>query len=170
MIPPAVAQIAANQRYLAWWLVIVFSMRAFSVVMGYLKPSVLGDNVFPKAGKEGFNGLGGRLFAVWTVLSGAAALFTAANLDNHAMVWMGAFTFATALVFFLIELLVMRTMSLRTFMSPCIVASLSLTWLLYWLHIHGVDVSASLTSFAPALAGALGFSAGGVSAGVKTDL
>lgn len=170
MLPPAVVAVASNERYLAWWLVFVFVMRAFSVVMGYIKPSVLADNVFPKAGKDGFSGLTGRLFAVWTVLSGAAALFTAANLNNNTMVWMGAFTFATALVFFLIELFFMGTMSLRTFMSPCIVASTSLTWLLYWLHIHGVDVGASMTAFGPALAAALGFNTGGVAAGVKTDL
>ncbi len=124
MLPPQVVGFLSNERYLAWWLVIVAAMRAFSTVTGFVAPAVLAKGVFNRGGAKtpDYNPLVGRTFAVWTLVSGAAALFTAANLHNTAVVWFAVVTFGSAFLYFVVELLA-GSVSVKTAASPGFVSS-----------------------------------------------
>jgi Erg28 like protein len=74
-----------------------------------------------------------RVFAVWTTMTCVLCVLSAFALRSVPILVATIFSFAAALGFFALELAVFRTMSLRTFASPCVVASAALVWLC--LHV-----------------------------------
>lgn len=111
--------------WLARWLLFVAFFRAFSAIMGYVKPDVLRKGVFSgKAKTEAqFNPLGGRLFAIWTAVTCAACVITAADVNNVTLLGLCAVTFALALFYFVCELFVFRSILFTRALSPFIIAS-----------------------------------------------
>jgi len=78
--------------------------------------------------------LGARLFSVWCSITCALCLFLSYNLDNRALFVVTFFSFAVALLFFMSEVLVYRTVSLRGVWMQGVVASTSLV--LMYMHME----------------------------------
>ena len=93
-----------------------------SVGLGYLSPMVLKSKVFSHAGKQ-FTELTGRQFAVWTTATCLVTVMAALNLRNAALLWTCVGTFLIANVFFAVELLCYKTVSVKTIAAPFFFAS-----------------------------------------------
>lgn len=120
--------IASNGTYLSRWLVFVAGLRGLSVFLGYLVPARLSTNLFTRANRAGgvkqYTNLTGRTFAVWTLVTCAVCLFSAANLRNTPMLMLAVSSFAIADMYFAIELAA-GTVSIPSIASPFIIASTS---------------------------------------------
>jgi len=98
------------------------------VYLGYLSPQRLHTNLFDLAGAS-VNDLYGRTFAMWTATSCVLCLCCARNPCNQAVYGATLFSFVLALLFFLAELAIFRTLSWKTALQPLIVASVSVIWM-----------------------------------------
>ena len=77
------------------------------------------------------NPLSARTFATWTFVSGIVRLYTAYNITTPAVYDLGMWTFGVALAHFVSEWLGHGTAQLKgRFVSPLIVASGTLAWML----------------------------------------
>lgn len=110
------------------WLVLVAFLRLLSVYLGYLNPSRLNSNLFD-ATPDAVTDLNGRTFAMWTSLSCVLCLFCAKNPQNRAMYSATLASFVLALIFFSSELLLYKTLSLKSALQPMIVAGVSVLWM-----------------------------------------
>ena len=119
----AASSLVTGPHALRNWLVLVAGLRLLSVVLGYAVPMTLQTRVFSRTSKQQFTPLVARTFAVWTAVTCVVTLVTAFNLDNPALMATCAATFAIALAYFAMELLVYRTVSLATVALPCFFAS-----------------------------------------------
>eukprot|EP00899_Mesostigma_viride_P022829 jgi/Mesvir1/3730/Mv15006-RA.1 len=106
--------------YLRAWLVLVASMRLVSVYFGYVKPSVIKTKVYPSAPVTDVHA---RTFATWTMVTCVLCLYTVYENVAGGVYKVTMFSFVAALVHFLLEFLVYKTMTLKTFLSPAIVAT-----------------------------------------------
>lgn len=104
------------------WLVGVAALRLLSVYLGYVQPFTLQRAVFARASKE-FSSLTARTFAVWTSATCAVTLMTAFHLDSAPLVDTCIATFAIANTFFAAELLIYKTVTVRTITAPFFFAS-----------------------------------------------
>ncbi|GIL95058.1 hypothetical protein Vretimale_1158 [Volvox reticuliferus] len=110
------------------WLVLVASLRMLAVVIGIFAPNKLRSQVFDRK-PELVTGLLGRLFAAWTLMTCAVCLACAWDPSNKIVYGTTLFSFVVALTFFLSELLIYRTVTIRGALSPMIIASVSTAWL-----------------------------------------
>ncbi|KAG2439908.1 hypothetical protein HYH02_010537 [Chlamydomonas schloesseri] len=110
------------------WLVLVAGLRMLAVVIGIFVPNKLKSQVFDRR-PDLVTPLLGRLFAAWTLMTCALCLACARDPTNKTVYLTTLFSFAVALVFFLGELLIFRTLSIRGAISPMIVATTSTIWL-----------------------------------------
>ncbi|EFJ47056.1 hypothetical protein VOLCADRAFT_105276 [Volvox carteri f. nagariensis] len=110
------------------WLVVVASLRMLAVVIGIFAPNKLKSQVFDRK-PELVSNLLGRLFAAWTLMTCALCLACAMDPSNKTVYGTTLFSFVVALLFFLSELLVYKTVTIRGALSPMIIASISTAWL-----------------------------------------
>lgn len=110
------------------WLVIVALLRLLAVFLGFFMPTKLVENVYDKAPYQA-NELVARMFATWTLLSGGLCLICARNPCVPSIYGATVFSFAVALLYVLLELLVYNTISLSKAAQPLIVAGVSLLWM-----------------------------------------
>ena len=110
------------KTYLQVWLVIVALLRCLSVYIGYLNVSRFRTNLFTMAKPGQVTDLQGRTFGIWTSVTCLLCLLCAFNLDQSAIVLATIGSFVIALVYFMLEYFVYRTVSIASVMSPFIVA------------------------------------------------
>jgi hypothetical protein len=110
------------------WLVLVAFLRLLSVYLGYLDPSRLNSNLFDTA-PNAVSDLHGRTFAMWTSLSCVLCLFCAKNPQNRSVYSVTLASFVLALMFFMGELLLFKTLSWKMALQPMIVAGVSVLWM-----------------------------------------
>jgi len=115
----------------SYWLLVLAGFRALNVVIGYSLywdgPTQYQENVFGKV--EKLPQLGARLFAVWTILSGACCI-TAAFNPNNVAVWTLTFTsFLVAGWFFAMEVFFYRTMKFKNAVTQWILSGISMLWM-----------------------------------------
>ncbi|CAL8462404.1 g1937 [Coccomyxa elongata] len=110
------------------WLVFVALLRLFSVYLGVFQYKYFQSNLFDQR-PELVNELYGRTFATWTVTTCALCLICAKNPRVPAIYGATLISFLAALVHFSLELLVFKTMSLKSAANPMIIAGLSALWM-----------------------------------------
>ena len=98
------------------------------VVLGYLYPTTLSENVFAGALAESTH-LQTRTFAVWTTTSCMLCLLCARNIGNRDIYAATFGSFLIALGFFLLEHFVYETVPLKRAMQPLVVATVSILWM-----------------------------------------
>lgn len=115
--------------WLGRWLVLVGALRVLSTVMGLMNPAVLQQSLYPLA--QEFTPLAGRIFAAWTGVTCALCFLCAhSGCAPDSPVFMATMaSFVLALAHFGMELVVFKTMSVRSIASPGIVATISLCWM-----------------------------------------
>lgn len=69
-----------------------------------------------------FTPLAGRTFSVWTAVTCLVCLVTASDPDNKSLLKVTLGTFIIALLYFILELFVYKTVTLRTAIRPAIIA------------------------------------------------
>lgn len=120
------------------WLLLVASLRLLSVYMGYVFPKkVLGhtleSQVFDRANNKSkkddenqgsaFTSLSARTFAVWTAVTCLVCIATSRQPENQLMLLLCLSTFVIAFVYFMLELFVYKTVSVKTVSRPAFFAS-----------------------------------------------
>lgn len=98
----ATRNVVSRTGALSRWLQFVAFLRFFSVVLGYLYPKTLAENVFASALAESTH-LQTRTFAVWTTTSCMLCILCARNIGNRDLYAATFGSFVIALGFFLLE-------------------------------------------------------------------
>ena len=108
---------------LSMWLIFVGVTRYFAVILAYV-PSLnkqLWEKLYAGPGarrdKSG-ESLALRTFGVWTAVTGTASLAAGFHPTNVPLLALTAVTFALALIYFLLELLLHKTVVLSTALTP----------------------------------------------------
>lgn len=112
---------------LRWWLLLVAALRFFSVYAGYFNPWALRVAVFSKADVTDVHA---RTFAVWTAVTCTLCVLCSADLRSRGLYAATLASFAIALVYFLAEYVIYETVAPANLASPCIVAGVSIVWML----------------------------------------
>ncbi|EFC48226.1 predicted protein [Naegleria gruberi] len=126
-----------NNTYFSYWLAFVALFRGFSIITGYVKPSILTKNVYSKK-KEPFDPLFGRMFANWTGGSISACLILAMFPQSLPMHYMNASAFAIALGHALLEFGHFKTMTFVNAAPMFFFAGGTLSWTMY--RIMNADI------------------------------
>lgn len=126
------------------WLFLVASLRLLSVYIGIFDPEKFKVALIDRE-PQLVNDLYGRLFATWTLLTCGLCLICARNPTNPAIYGATLLSFVVALVHFVTELLVFKTMTLKGAASPMVVAGLSVLWMgagwnYYTYHVDHDDL------------------------------
>ena len=82
--------------------------------------------------------LAARLFSAWCSITCALCVFLSYNIDNRALFVVTFFSFAVALGFFSLELVVYRTVDLRGVWMQGFIASMSLFLMWNYMEAHGI--------------------------------
>ncbi|KAL2834484.1 hypothetical protein BDW59DRAFT_137939 [Aspergillus cavernicola] len=115
------------------WLVLVSVVSAANSVQAYFSESYTAQlyNGRLADGRPHTNAHSSRLFGTWTFLSAAVRLSAAYNITTAASYDLAMYTFGIALLHFVAEWLAFGSAQLKgRFVSPLIVASSSLAWML----------------------------------------
>ncbi|RAK99219.1 Erg28 family protein [Aspergillus ibericus CBS 121593] len=115
------------------WLVLVSVISAANSIQAYRSESYAADlyNAKSADGRPPTNPLSSRTFGTWTFLSSVVRMYAAYNITNPAVYDLAIWTFGLALVHFVGEWLGFGSAQLKgRFVSPLIVASSTLTWML----------------------------------------
>lgn len=128
------------------WLFLVACLRLLSVYIGIFDPEKFRIALIDLE-PQLVNDLYGRLFATWTLLTCGLCLICARNPTNPAIYGATLLSFVVALVHFLSELLIFKTMSIKGAASPMVVAGLSVLWMgagwnYYTYHVNHDDLPA----------------------------
>ncbi|KAL1520497.1 hypothetical protein AB1Y20_022076 [Prymnesium parvum] len=125
-VPPS-----PRRRWLRWWLVAVALLRVFSAVTAVLRPEVLRETVFAARPAE-LTPLAARLFAAWTTTTAVLCLLCArGGADPRTPIYAATLlSFVVALGLFVPELAYHGTMTVMSSLSPGIVATTSVTWMM----------------------------------------
>ncbi|KAK9845316.1 hypothetical protein WJX81_003364 [Elliptochloris bilobata] len=110
------------------WLVFVALLRLLSVYLGVFQHSYFKSHLFDLQPVL-VNELYGRTFATWTLTTCALCLICAKNPRVRAIYGATLLSFVAALVHFTIEVLVYKTMSLKSAANPLIIAGISTLWM-----------------------------------------
>ena len=118
------------QSTLRIWLLCVAGLRMLSVVLALTRPEVLANSVFAAAPHE-LTVLGARIFASWTLMTCALCVLCANEgaQPKSSIFAATAFSFGVALALFVPELAYHQTMTLRSAITPTIIAGTSLVWM-----------------------------------------
>lgn len=103
------------------WLVFAGCLRLFSVYLGYFDPDkfkIAVYNVKPFL----VNGLQGRTFAAWTLLSSTLCIICSRQPKNRTLYGATLFSFFVALAYLSAEVVIFETMSWKTIITPGLVA------------------------------------------------
>ncbi|GBG79672.1 hypothetical protein CBR_g29820 [Chara braunii] len=114
-------------KLLSVWLLLVAVMRLSAFVWGYTDLSKLQVGVYSETE---LSPLHGREFSAWTATTASLCLICALNLNSRPIYLATMMSFVIAEAHFLLEFFVFRTMSVQTFISPAIIASVSALWML----------------------------------------
>lgn len=106
-------------------------------MLGYVDKKYFRQQVFRGAVHE-VSALAARLFSAWCSITCALCLLLSQNLDNRALFIVTFFSFAVALVFFTLELVVYRTVDLRGVWMQAVIAGTSLAWMYSHMQAHGM--------------------------------
>lgn len=117
----------------------VAALRTLSVVIGIFNVDKFKTTLIDRH-PELVTPLFGRLFAAWTSVTCALCLICAWNPTNRGVYTATWVSFLVALLFFLSELMVFRTVSLKAALSPMIVASVSALWMGLGFNYYTNDV------------------------------
>lgn len=118
----------SNVKALSRWLVIVAALRLLSVYIGIFTPDRFRTALIDLQ-PDLVNDLYGRLFATWTTLTCGLCLICARNPTNAAIYGATLLSFVVALVHFITEVLVFKTMSIKGAATPMAIAGLSTLWM-----------------------------------------
>eukprot|EP00877_Chromochloris_zofingiensis_P006908 jgi/Chrzof1/2470/Cz11g16270.t1 len=124
----SVRRAMSSTMLLQRWLVIVACLRLLSVYIGLFQPDKFRLALIDLQ-PELVNDLYGRLFATWTFLTCCLCLACARDITNPSIYGVTLLSFVVALLHFLSELLIFKTMSIKGAASPMIVAGLSTLWM-----------------------------------------
>ncbi|KZP31658.1 Erg28-like protein [Athelia psychrophila] len=112
------------------WQLLVAVMAVFNTVQNFATLKLtrrIYDNVPPNS----VTALQARTFAVWTLTSAVVRGYAAYNIHNKTIYDMALFTYLIAFGHFTSELLIFRTAKVNmAVISPCIVSTTSLIWML----------------------------------------
>ncbi|KAL4957118.1 hypothetical protein BDW69DRAFT_180884 [Aspergillus filifer] len=115
------------------WLVLVSVVSAANSAQAYLSEAYTAQlyNGRLADGRPYTNAHSSRLFGTWTFLSAIIRFTAAYNMNNAPVYNMAASTFGLALLHFVAEWLIFGSAQLKgRFVSPLLVASGSLAWML----------------------------------------
>lgn len=110
------------------WLLVVAALRMLAVFIGIFAPNKLKSTVFDRR-PDLVSPLLGRLFAAWTIMTCALCVACSLDTNNETLYATTLFSFVVAWVFFVSEVFICKTVTLRGAMSPFIVATVSAVWL-----------------------------------------
>lgn len=97
---------------LSWWLMFVAILRSISVILGYVAPTRIQQQLFSTAALQA-TPLTARTFSVWTFLSGSLALICAYHLHERGIYIATLLSFILAAIYFTLELIVFQTVKLK---------------------------------------------------------
>ncbi|CAI5999481.1 unnamed protein product [Closterium sp. NIES-64] len=118
---------------LGYWLLLVAFARLSSVYFGYFNLWALQVAVYSK---RTMSDVHGRTFAVWTAVTCTLCILCALHLDSRPLYLATLTSFVFALLHFLLELLVYKTMTVKNFAAPCFFASVSTVWMFMELAVE----------------------------------
>ncbi|GAA6019807.1 hypothetical protein JCM10207_003703 [Rhodosporidiobolus poonsookiae] len=113
---------------LPYWMLFVSGLAVFNSVQNFLTTS-LTRRVYSRS-PASVNPLQARTFAVWTLMSAAVRIYAAYNISNKAMYDLALVSYVLALGHFFSEFALFRTAGFQGALSPFIVATTSLTWMI----------------------------------------
>ncbi|GJP86175.1 hypothetical protein CLOP_g16233, partial [Closterium sp. NIES-67] len=115
-----------TMKPLGYWLLLVAFARFSSVYFGYFNIWALQVAVYSK---RTMSDVHGRTFAAWTAVTCTLCILCALHLESRPLFLATFASFVIALVHFLLELLVYKTMTVKNFAAPCFFASVSALWM-----------------------------------------
>eukprot|EP00878_Enallax_costatus_P003825 GHUV01004041.1.p1 GENE.GHUV01004041.1~~GHUV01004041.1.p1 ORF type:complete len:159 (+),score=27.27 GHUV01004041.1:183-659(+) len=122
------SQMSGSVKALSRWLVVVAALRLLSVYIGIFDP-VKFRTALIDLQPALVSDLYGRLFATWTLLTCGLCLICARNPTNSAIYGATLLSFVVALLHFLTELFLFKTMSIKGAAAPMVIAGLSTLWM-----------------------------------------
>ena len=121
---------AMSATYLSYWLLFAAALRSLAVVIGVFFPDVLKTKVF-RSRPDYVNPLYGRTFAAWTFVTCMLCVLCAFNMQEPTLYLATLGSFSVALLHLGSEFVVFRTSDLKGSLSPLIVATVSIVWMVY---------------------------------------
>ncbi|KAJ5881588.1 uncharacterized protein N7529_000260 [Penicillium soppii] len=116
------------------WLVFVSVVSALNSVQAYCSPQYTSQ--LYSNGQVPASPLSGRVFGTWTFLSAVIRMTAAYNIDNPVAYNLAMWTYGIALTHFVGELIVGNATLKGRFLSPLIVASASLAWMITQREVY----------------------------------
>ena len=117
-------------EYLTIWLYVVAALRLLSVGIGYTRPLTLAKRVFPTPASAQVTPLMGRTFGIWTLVTCTLCVLCAQEPDPNASIFLATFlSFVYAGGYFVLELVVYKTVTVKSVLSPAVVAGTSVVWM-----------------------------------------
>ncbi|GAA5904529.1 hypothetical protein JCM5296_005475 [Sporobolomyces johnsonii] len=113
---------------LPYWMLFVSGLAVFNSVQNFLTTS-LTKRVYSRSPAL-VNPLQARTFAVWTLMSAAVRIYASYNISNKVMYDLALISYALAWLHFVSEAVIFRTAGLTGVISPFIVSSTSLVWMI----------------------------------------
>lgn len=107
---------------------------ALNSLQAYCSPQYTSD--LYSNGKVPASPLSGRVFGTWTFLSAVIRMTAAYNMDNPVAYNLAMWTYGIALTHFVGELVVGNASLKGRFVSPLIVASASLAWMITQREVY----------------------------------
>ncbi|EPS64754.1 hypothetical protein M569_10028, partial [Genlisea aurea] len=115
-------------KLLAWWLLLVASLRLASVWFGFFDIWALRLAVYSRTTMTDVHG---RTFGVWTLLTCTLCCLCAFDLNNKPLYFATFLSFVYALGHFLTEFLIYRTMAIGNLTTVGFFAGTSIVWMLF---------------------------------------
>lgn len=119
-----------SATWLSSWLIFAASLRVLSVFIGFMKPDLFKTKVF-RLRPDYVNPLYGRTFATWTAVTCMLCVLCAFNMKEPTLYLATIGSFVAALLHFGTELLVYKTVDIKGAMSPFLIASISIVWMVW---------------------------------------
>ncbi|RIA98472.1 Erg28-like protein [Glomus cerebriforme] len=115
--------------YLAYWMLFVSILAIFNTIQNFVTLS-LTKRVY-SARPDQVTALTSRTFAIWTLLSAIIRIYAAYNITEVNIYQIAIWTYIIAWSHFISEFLIFKSTKISAgWLSPVIVSTLSLTWML----------------------------------------
>jgi hypothetical protein len=114
-----------------YWVLGVSALSLFGSALGFFSDRTLKEKQYVRAPAQ-VTPLCRRVYGAWTLLASCIRLQYALNPNNGPLYQLCMGTFALALALFAYELVVARTMSVKTVLAPFVVASSTSAMLLLY--------------------------------------
>ena len=99
------------------------------MIIGYFSADQFKERVFILQPNE-ITGVAARSFAVWTLLTCSCCIFAAFNLNNRPIYLLTLWSFIVALLYFILEFYLYKTVNFQGALSPFLIASFSIYFML----------------------------------------